>query len=646
MAGEGQIVGKIGIRVSPRTDRFRQELRAQLEKIEKSIEAAIDVEPNLRGFREKIKAATSNLPDAKVGVDVDRSMLSRLRESIGAQLSKINIPDPKFSGFNMAGLGLAGLVGVLATAGPLVGLLTTSLAAIPGLLAAVAAPIGAITLGLDGIKAAASRLAAPFEALKATMSEFTERQFAPVFDRLLGIFPMLTRALPNVSQGVADLARAFVDSVTSSAGMSKIEESIGNIAKALSAAAPGIASFTDGLLGLAQGFTQKLPGIAEWFNTVGKSFSDWVTRISTDGSLSKAFEGLGATLKTIGEAIVPLLGKGLDFMSDPEAVSKFNTALQGIGTALNSIMNDSIALYGVFQDLKGVFTEFDFSGIWADLTGPFTSQDAPWREYAASISEAFNSIRANVATAMSGVVQTVSGVVSQISGVWNGVVSAAQAAWNAVVSTVTTAIANAVAAVVSGGGQILAEVGSWPGRIASAVGNMGGILVAAGKSLMDGLLAGIKSGLQAVLDFASGIADKIAAVKGPLPYDRRVLEPAGIALMDGLQTGIENGMKSVLESTRGIAGQIAQEINPDLVTKDWQQFDPKQFYDIPADFAKSVGGQFMSDLGIGGNGAISQAVQQGLGFAEQFIFNVGSMDEALGGQQRIQNKKSLSYTQR
>ncbi|AXH50396.1 tape measure protein [Mycobacterium phage Ollie] len=67
---------------------------------------------------------------------------------------------------------------------------------------------------------------------------------------------------------------------------------------------------------------------------------------------------------------------------------------------------------------------------------------------------------------------------------------------------------------------------------------------------------------------------------------------------------------------------------------------------MPYDFARATTDQFLSDVGISGDGALSQALKEGLKFGEQFIFNVGSMDEAVQGQQTIQNKKALQFDRR
>ncbi|QYW01549.1 tape measure protein [Mycobacterium phage Pumbaa] len=72
----------------------------------------------------------------------------------------------------------------------------------------------------------------------------------------------------------------------------------------------------------------------------------------------------------------------------------------------------------------------------------------------------------------------------------------------------------------------------------------------------------------------------------------------------------------------------------------------KKIYDATKNVAQAASGQLMSDLGISGNGALSQFLEQGLALGEQFIFNVGSMDDAVAGQQTIQNKKALQFDRR
>ena len=151
------------------------------------------------------------------------------------------------------------------------------------------------------------------------------------------------------------------------------------------------------------------------------------------------------------------------------------------------------------------------------------------------------------------------------------------------------------------------------------------------------------------------IADKIASVKGPLPYDRQVLQPAGEAMMHGLDEGLRKGFTSVLDRAHGMADQLAEAFGPGELETEWDaklSADSaladagKSLMSIPVDFAQANVAQLGSDLGISGNGALSQLLKQGLNYGSQFVFNVGSMDDALAGQKNIQNRQALQYTRR
>ncbi|AEJ94512.1 tape measure protein [Mycobacterium phage Achebe] len=72
----------------------------------------------------------------------------------------------------------------------------------------------------------------------------------------------------------------------------------------------------------------------------------------------------------------------------------------------------------------------------------------------------------------------------------------------------------------------------------------------------------------------------------------------------------------------------------------------KKIYDSVKGFATANANQFMNDLGISGQGALPQLLEQGIALGEHFIFNVSSMDEAITGQQTIQNKKALQFDRR
>lgn len=67
----GKEVGRISIRVVPNTDKFREDLQRQLDRIEDESRVKIRVDPDMDGFRDKVDAATRGLKDAKVKVKTE-----------------------------------------------------------------------------------------------------------------------------------------------------------------------------------------------------------------------------------------------------------------------------------------------------------------------------------------------------------------------------------------------------------------------------------------------------------------------------------------------------------------------------------------------------------------------------------------------
>ncbi|QBP28930.1 tapemeasure protein [Mycobacterium phage Jordennis] len=690
--------------VSADTDQFRNDLKRDIAEIERTTKASIGVKADLDNFREEVEARTKGMrTKVKVEPDVDRGFFSRLTEKLSS------IDSPSFgSGINPAGYGLI-FAAILSLAAPLIGLLTSALLTIPGLIAAVATPIAALTLGIEGLKKAAEVLKDPFEDLKAVMSANVEDQFTPVFEKLRDIFPTLKSSLPTVTQGLADIANAIVNTVTAPENLAKIDETIRNIGQGLTNASPGIASFTDGLINLANKFSEKFPGIVDWFNGAGKSFSDFIDKASKDGSLDQIFSGLGDTLKILADGLGDLAKSGLEFMKDPKKVEEFKNGLQDIVNLLTQIVDLSAK---IGSGLNNLLPSFDTQSLKDDLLTPFTSEDAGWRDIWADITagaqDAYNRVTSTFSQMGTDIANAFSSIGSTASNAWNSVVSAVQNAWESIKG-----------AVQSGIDAVLGFVANMGASIVAAVTNID--LAGAGRALMDGFLGGIKAGFESVKSFVSGIAGWIAEHKGPISYDKVVLIPNGEALMQGLGKGMENGFQPVLDQAKSMAQQISDAfasgqdptgvlsgLNKQDVTRvektlsleakrlenqakalDYQakltgnsalkaQADAirqkkeelslqkdmidltKEYSDLssssgssleeqaghllaaPADFAKSVGKTFLSDIGIGGDGFLSRALTEGT----KYIFQIGSVDEALSIKDREESKQALSVVGR
>ncbi|QGJ94791.1 tape measure protein [Mycobacterium phage Blinn1] len=703
---------KVTVDVAADTDQFRKELKRDIAEIERTTKATIGVKADLDNFRKEVETRTKGMrTKVKVEPDVDRGFFSRLTEKLS------NIDGPSFgSGINPAGYGLI-FAGILSLAAPLIGLLTSALLTIPGLIAAVATPIAALTLGLDGLKKAAEVLKGPFEDLKAVMSANVEDQFTPVFQKLRDIFPTLKSSLPTVTQGLADIANAIVNTVTAPENLTKIDETIRNIGQALTDASPGIASFTDGLINLANKFSEKFPGIVDWFNGAGKSFSDFIDKASKDGTLDKAFSGLGDTLKILVDGLGKLSEAGLEFMKDPKKLEDFKNGLQDIVNLLTQIVDLSAK---VGSGLNNFLPSFSFDGFNQDVGNPFTSPDAGWRDIWADMKagaeDAYNRITSTFSQMGTDIANVFSSIGSTASNAWNSVVSAVQNAWESIVS----AVANGVA-------QAVQFVSTLPDKIRSFFADAGTWLLDAGRNIVQGLINGIGDMIGSAVAKAKELASSVAgAVKGFLGIHSpsKLFEEFGINTGQGYALGLDKGFAPVLEQAKDLAAQVAAAVatgteDPTALLHGYSKQDVNRFEKVlgteikryerqakaldlqakttgneglkaeaaklremkeqlqtqkemldlvgdyndetssgakgssleeqaghllaaPADFAKSVGKTFLSDIGIGGDGFLSRALTEGT----KYIFQIGSVDEALSIKDREESKQALSVVGR
>ncbi|MBU8808068.1 cation transporter [Mycolicibacterium goodii] len=655
-------VGRIHIRVVPDADGFHANLRRQIAGSDDDLE--VGIVPDLSRFRERVRAAAARLeaevkvdadtanaarkisqlddevkrlkPRVEVDVDVKRGALARVLD-MASRLK--NVKGPSFgSGINPAGYA-AIFAGIVALAGPVFGLLTTSLLSLPGLIAAVAAPIGALALGLDGLKSAASRLAQPFADLKATMSSFTEQQFSPVFDKLGAVFPTLQKALPRVTQGMADLARSFVDTITSGPGMAKVEGAINNIATALSKASPGISSFTDGLLTLAEKFTSKLPNVAEWFNGAGASFKNWIDKLSADGTLDKAFDGLGNTLKTLLEFLGGLGSEGMKFMEDPQKIQDFNNGLKSIGDNLQNIVTLSNQVGSGTENMLPS-TNFGSGEIWDDLTKPFTSENAPWRGM-------WESLKSSNAENIQALKNDWADFTSSLGSVWESVKNGASTAWDWVKNATTTAWEGIKSAVVNGVSSVVQTVSELPGKIKAFFSDAGTWLVQAGKDIVQGLINGIGSMIDSAISKASELASSVKnAVTGFLGIHSpsRVMAELGDYTVQGFINGLNSRSDEMVDAARSIGSKVNDALSKSL---DWESTLDSTL-DMPFNFARANGNKLMTDLGFSGDGALSTIADSlmdwGINAGKKFIFQVNSVDEALSAQRNLVNREALQFT--
>jgi len=399
----GVEVARISVKVSPDTDKFRSELKEELEAIERTMKGHVEVKAHLDGAQaradfERLKSAMQKSGRVRIGVDMvpDAKKVgggdgNDPSKKLGKDGKGGKFPFPSFgTGINPAGYAVI-LAGITAVAAPLFGLITTSLLAIPGLLSLITAPIAAITLGLDGFKKAAEVIKPQFDDLKKSMSEAAQTEFTPVLQRVADeIFPKLKESLPAVTKGLADFSQGALDAFKNDGG--KFQASIERIGAFFSQMRPGMDGFMSGLIGLIDNFTLQLPDIADWFNKSGEGFNNWVKEITAggkDSKLSVAFEQLGKTIDTVLSKVADWGKAAVNFMGTPGSMDGFIETLGKIGDLITDIINLSAKLNeswqtvvqgGRFIGALGKLTQGDLMGAWSNAKDLFNN--TPWLQNA------------------------------------------------------------------------------------------------------------------------------------------------------------------------------------------------------------------------------------------------------------------------
>ena len=552
-----------------------------------------------------------------------------------------------------------------------------------------------------------------FEGAMAGLSQ-TLDGILNLFNRLMevGVTAMaaLGGPLQNMLGGFGDLLVGAMPALTSFSAV--LANTIGALGTSL---APAFAALTPVLDAI-------MPIITQLATTLGGALSSAVVALAPP--LTEMVNVLGPVLTTALQSLAPLLGVIAENLG-----GLLLSAVQALAPIMPQIAETfamlATAISGTLAQVLPVLVQ-----AFAQLLPVFIELIPPILQVVQAFVPLIPALGQLVVAALgvvSALTPLIAGFAAVVTVVALVIAKIVEFATN-VVAWVVNAAAGIVSAITSGMQQFVSVIGDGIGaavdwftglgdKVRAACAGFGTVLIAAGKALMKGLLDGITAGWNAVKDFVGGLASKIASLKGPIPYDKKVLIPNGEALMEGLTKGIKDGSESALDEAKALAGKIRDAfaegmgsgVDVDLALKDKikdlkanrdlmnlqldqtrssgatdetkmlneqkQQLnlqirqlefakrygeevssttDKQADYNsqlesamkIPYDFADATMGQFMGDLGISGNGALTSLAKQGLQWGSQFVFNVSDVDSALGAKDRITNQQSLQMAGR
>lgn len=330
-----------------------------------------------------------------------------------------------------------------------------------------------------------------------------------------------------------------------------------------------LATVVDSVQGMATAFMSAfqsvLPAVQNLATTVGPLLLPLIQQIS---SVVAAMAPVIATVATtvlnvatqIGAVVIPILTQIYAFIASnmPTIQTIVTNAMTAIQTVVTSVLNIVQTIWNAVWPAIQVVVETVMGVINGVITTVLGIIQNDW----GTVWEGIQQVAQSVWDGISGIVE---GAISAVQGCIDGALSTIQSAWDSAWSSVQEVLSSAwesiKSGVSSGVESVLGFFRDLPGNILGALGDVGSLLWDAGSSIINGLLNGIESAIGGVYDFVSGIAGTIASLKGPIPYDRKLLIPAGNAIMDGLLRGLTTGFRAVRREVSGMAGGLAREVS-------------------------------------------------------------------------------------
>lgn len=194
------------------------------------------------------------------------------------------------------------------------------------------------------------------------------------------------------------------------------------------------------------------------------------------------------------------------------------------------------------------------TGVWNAIKGAVMSvlnwfKGTLWP----GIVNVYNNIKNGVKTVLSiyisvwaAIIRAVASVPGKIIGFFRSLPGAISNIWNSIKS-----------GAVNGFNALVSFVRGVPRNILNALGSVGSLLSSAGKSIIDGLLGGIKSGFTKVKDTLGNLTSMLPDWKGPAVVDKKLLINNGQLVISGFIKGLESQYGRVQSSLGGLTGNIS-----------------------------------------------------------------------------------------
>ncbi|MFE2104305.1 hypothetical protein ACFXAF_00265 [Kitasatospora sp. NPDC059463] len=497
------------------------------------------------------------------------TILPQVGQTIGTALDAVAsaLAQPAVSaGVTAMFAGLQAAVTALAPAMAPVGQALGALMQVVGAFAAMLGPL---------VAAALVPLAAAFTALAPTIIPIIQllggaltaalQQLAPFFQQLVPVVGDLLGAAFQALSAVLPLVAATFGQILAAVAP-LIEQLVSGLSPILAVVAQAWVTIMTALQPviavLLQLLTAILTPLIEVFqNIIAECLPPLAEAFA---ALADATQPLLQALLAVVNFLMPVLAPAIEFVAKMLA-DTLVTAINAVENIFRGVVN---AILGIWNIFAGLFTGdwgrmWDgvkqlFQGIWELIKGIFEAVlvlamagilkkgmalikggwEAAWGAIKAFGESIWAAIRGSGQFFVTGLKGLIDDGLRLIKSLWDegwaAVKNACSSAWTATTEVVKSGVSSAV--------SLVKEL---PGKAAEALSNIGSTLIGAGKSLIEGLVNGIKSKFDSVKSTLSDLTSKLTDWKGPPKKDRILLRGAGRLIIQGLVTGLQSGYGSV-----------------------------------------------------------------------------------------------------
>lgn len=383
----------------------------------------------------------------------------------------------------------------------------------------------------------------------------------PIVEGLMNVWNALTEFFSTLWNGIVSVATTVWNGIV---------EVVTPIIEAIKTAWNSLVEFftnlwtsiTEGSTTAWNGFVEFLTPVIEGVKSLWSSFSEFMSTIwngivevattawnTFQSVIETVWSGIQQFIASAIEVIQNVITTGMQIVQEVwNAVwTVFATIVQTVWTVISTIISTVLNVIAGIIGVATALIQGNWSAAWEAVKG---IAQTVWTDIQTVISTVINAISNIISTVLSAIQNTVTTI-------WTGIQNFVSTTINAIKDTVV----NAANALKEG---FLSALEALKSGVSSAIEAVKGFfnqlwnidLSGAGRAIMEGFLGGLKSMWGAVTDFVGRIASWIAAHKGPISYDRRLLIPAGQTIMGGFNTALMSGFEDVKGNVSGMADGI------------------------------------------------------------------------------------------